>query len=87
MKLDCKHVWEHISGYLDRELDPKLLAAVEKHLENCEVCSAVLDSTRNVLVLTADSRTYELPVGYSERLHERLTEAMQGGTGSGVTEC
>ena len=77
MKLDCKHVWEHISGYLDRQLDPELLAAVEKHLENCEVCSAVLDSTRNVLVLTADDRTYELPVGYSERLHEKLTEVIR----------
>jgi len=72
MKLDCKHVWEHISGYLDGQLDPEALAAVEKHLESCEVCSAVLDSTRNVLVLTADDRTYELPVGYSERLHEKL---------------
>ena len=72
MKLDCKHVWEHISGYLDRQLDPELLAAVEKHLESCEVCSAILDSTRNILVLTADERTYELPVGYSERLHAKL---------------
>jgi predicted anti-sigma-YlaC factor YlaD len=72
MKLDCKHVWEHISGYLDRQLDPEVLAAVEKHLESCEVCSAILDSTRNILVLTADDRTYELPVGYSERLHAKL---------------
>lgn len=82
MNLDCKHVWEHISGYLDHQLDPGLLAAVEKHLENCEVCSAVLDSTRNVLVLTADNRTYELPVGYSERLHARLN-AVLGGGGTG----
>jgi len=72
MKLDCKHVWEHISGYLDHELDPALLEAVQRHLESCEVCSAVFDSTRNILVLTADDRTFELPVGYSERLHERL---------------
>jgi predicted anti-sigma-YlaC factor YlaD len=77
MKLDCKHVWEHISGYLDRQLDPQLLAAVEKHLESCEVCSAILDSTRNILVLTADDRTYELPVGYSERLHERLAAVIR----------
>lgn len=76
MKLDCKHVWEHISGYLDRQLDPELLAAVEKHLEGCEVCSAILDSTRNILVLTADDRTYELPVGYSERLHAKLEAAI-----------
>ena len=72
MKLDCKHVWEHISGYLDQQLDPALLEAVERHLETCEVCSAILDSTRNILILTADERTYELPVGYSERLHAKL---------------
>jgi hypothetical protein len=34
----------------------------------------VLDSTRNILVLTADGRTFELPVGYSERLHARISE-------------
>jgi predicted anti-sigma-YlaC factor YlaD len=77
MTLECKQVWEHISEYLDGQLDPNLLTNIEKHLENCEVCSAILDSTRNILVLTADNRTYELPVGYSERLHARLEKAIQ----------
>jgi predicted anti-sigma-YlaC factor YlaD len=81
MNLECKHVWEYISGYLDKQLDGELLAAVERHLETCEVCSAILDSTRNILILTADDRTYELPVGYSERLHERLTEVLKSSTG------
>ena len=72
MKLDCKSVWGCISEYIDERLEPSVLAAVEGHLKNCEVCSAVLDSTRNVLVLTADNRTFELPVGFSERLHQRL---------------
>ena len=78
MNLECKHVWEHISGYLDKQLDHELLAAVERHLASCEVCSAILDSTRNILVLTADDRTYELPLGYSERLHERLEAVVRG---------
>ncbi len=78
MKLECKNVWEHISGYLDKQLDAELLAAVEKHLESCEVCSAILDSTRNILVLTADDRVYELPVGYSARLHERIAAVIEG---------
>jgi anti-sigma factor RsiW len=82
MKLECKHVWQHISGYLDQQLDPEVLAAVEKHLETCEICSAILDSTRNILILTADDRTYELPVGYSQRLHERLN-AVIGSSGNG----
>jgi hypothetical protein len=77
MNLECKHVWENISEYLDQTVDAKLREEIEKHLEHCEICSAVLDSTRNILVLTADGRTFELPVGYSERLHERLEEELK----------
>ena len=72
MKLDCKHVWEHISGYLDGTLSPEVLEQVQEHLEHCEICSAILDSTRNILILTADERVFELPLGFSERLHARL---------------
>lgn len=79
MKLDCKHVWENISEYIDHGLEPSVLEEMEKHLENCEACSAILDSTRNVLVLTADNRTFELPVGFSERLHRRLELALKEG--------
>ena len=77
MTLECKHVWERLSEYLDHQLDPELLMDIEKHLENCEVCSAILDSTRNILILTADNRTYELPVGYSERLLARLEKVIR----------
>jgi len=73
MELSCKHVWAHISDYIDDSVPAKLREEIERHLENCKICSAVLDSTRNILVLTADNRTFELPVGYSERLHDRLT--------------
>jgi hypothetical protein len=78
--IDCKHVWAHISGYLDGTLEPEVLEQVQKHLEHCEICSAILDSTRNILVLTADDRVFELPLGFSERLHERLESEMQGFT-------
>jgi hypothetical protein len=77
MSIACKNVWNHISEYLDHQLDPLLLREIELHLENCEICSAILDSTRNVLILTADHRTFELPVGYTERLHSRLRQVIQ----------
>ena len=78
MKLECKHVWEHISEFIDGRVDAQLRVEIEKHLEHCEICSAILDSTRNILILTADDRTFELPVGYSERLHERLKKEIEG---------
>lgn len=77
MVIECKHVWAHISGYLDGTLDPAVLALVQNHLEHCEICSAILDSTRNILILTADNRVFELPLGFSERLHARLEGEIQ----------
>jgi Putative zinc-finger len=77
--LECKHVWDYISEFLDDSLPPETKELVQKHLENCEICSAILDSTRNILVLTADDRVFELPAGYSERLHARLAREIHGG--------
>lgn len=77
MVIDCKHVWDHISGFLDDTLSSEVRAMVQEHLEHCEICSAILDSTRNILILTADERVFELPVGYSARLHARLEEEIE----------
>lgn len=73
MVIDCKHVWDELSGYLDDTLTAETRASVQRHLEHCELCSAILDSTRNILVLTADDRVFDLPVGFSDRLHARLS--------------
>ena len=81
MILECKHVWDYISGYLDDALPDEVRESVQRHLEHCEICSAILDSTRNVLVLTADDRVFELPVGFSDRLHARLAREMESGSG------
>ena len=72
MRIDCKHVWQYISAYIDDEVDAELRERIERHLETCEIWSAVLDSTRTVVVLVADDRVFERPVGFSQRLHERL---------------
>lgn len=77
MRIDCKHVWEHISAYIDGEVDTVLRTEIDRHLETCEICSAVLDSTRNVVVLVADERVFELPVGFSARLHERIDRELE----------
>jgi anti-sigma factor RsiW len=72
MRIDCKHVWQYISAYIEGDVDAALRAEIDRHLETCEICSAVLDSTRNVVVLVADERVFELPAGFGERLHARL---------------
>jgi anti-sigma factor RsiW len=81
MRIECKHVWEHISAYIDGDVDVELRAEIDRHLETCEICSAVLDSTRNVVILVADDRVFELPAGFSNRLHDRLEKELAA-TGS-----
>jgi anti-sigma factor RsiW len=76
MVLDCKHVWDCISAYLDDTLSEEMRNQVQRHLDHCEVCSAILDSARNILVLTADDLVFQLPVGFSARLHARLDQEM-----------
>jgi anti-sigma factor RsiW len=79
MRIDCKHVWQHISAYIEGDVDATLRGEIDKHLETCEICSAVLDSTRNVVILMADDRVFELPAGFSQRLHERIDRELQFG--------
>ena len=77
MALKCRHVWDHISEYIDGTLDPQVRADVERHLATCEICSAILDSTRNIIILMADDRVFELPLDFSRRLHARLDEVLR----------
>ena len=77
MRIDCQHVWQHISAYIDGEVDESLRADIDRHLETCEICSAVLDSTRNVVILVADDRVFEFPAGFSERLHACIDRELE----------
>jgi len=86
MVIDCKHVWNFISDYIDGTLTEEARVDVQKHLEHCEICSAILDSTRNVIILTADDRVFELPVGFSERLHARIDLELEEYRNNGVNE-
>jgi anti-sigma factor (TIGR02949 family) len=82
MTLDCKHVWAQVSEYIDGSITPEMREAIERHLANCRHCSAVYDSTRNILTLAGDKRTFEVPVGFGERLHRRLQAWMDSADSS-----
>lgn len=81
MKLSCKHVWAQVSEYIDGSVSAEMKQDIERHLAGCRYCSAVLDSTRNILVLVGDERTFEVPVGFGARLHGRLQELMDADSG------
>jgi len=75
--VSCKKVIAQLSNFLDESVDPKLRAEIESHLRRCVRCSTLLDSTRKVLIISGDERTFEVPIGYSERLHKDLAVRLQ----------
>jgi hypothetical protein len=49
---------------------------MQEHIRGCKRCAAVLEGTRNVIQLYGDERMLEVPLGFSQRLHQRLDENM-----------
>ena len=72
----CAEVVKELSNYIDDDIDPKLRAEIENHLRGCRRCSVLLDSTRKTLRIVGDDRVFEVPVGYSERLHNFLAKKL-----------
>ena len=82
MVVACEQVWREISNYLDGDVNPELHGAMEEHLRGCKHCAAVLEGTRNVINLYGDERMFEVPLGFSHRLHRRLEENMPSRKGT-----
>jgi anti-sigma factor RsiW len=76
IEISCVEVWRELSNYVDGNVDPELRQRMEEHFKECEHCTAVLDGTRNVVRLVGDGRSFDLPVGFSDRLKKRLQEKL-----------
>jgi anti-sigma factor RsiW len=74
--VSCKTIIANLSEYLDGNTPPEMRQKIERHLRGCHRCSAVYDSTRKMLLITGDERIFEVPAGFSDRLHSFLEEVI-----------
>ena len=74
--VSCKTIVAHLSDYVDGDAAPEMRQKIERHLRGCRRCSAVYDSTRKMLVITGDERVFEVPGGFSQRLHAFLEKVI-----------
>jgi anti-sigma factor RsiW len=72
IEISCVEVWREISDYLDQEISPEMRERMKTHFKACAHCTAVLDGTRNVVGLVGDGKVFQMPDGFSKRLHEKL---------------
>lgn len=72
VEISCLEVWREISNYIDGEIDAELRVRMEAHFKVCAHCKAIYDGTRNVVKLVGDGVEYEMPEGFSQRLHDKI---------------
>ena len=75
----CRQVVDKISEYLDGELDPELVRELERHLEHCEDCRVVIDTTRKTVDVFCHTEPAPLPVDVRERLNQMFAERLRKG--------
>ena len=74
--MNCKGVIRQLTDYLDGQLDPALVAELTRHLEHCEDCRLVVDTTRKTIEIYCNTEPLPLPAGMRERLQRALAEKL-----------
>jgi len=70
----CKELLEVLSDFVDGELEESLCADIEEHLEGCEPCRVVVDTTKKTITLFKENLPYEIPLEVQDRLQRVLRE-------------
>ena len=75
--MNCKGVIRELSEYLDGNLDPALEKELHRHLEHCEDCRLVVDTTRKTIKIYCTTEPLPLPAGVRDRLDLALAEKLK----------
>ncbi len=72
----CKELIRKLSEFLDGELGPAEAEELTSHLEHCEDCRIVVDTTRKTIEIYCDTEPMSLPEEVRERLNRTLVEKL-----------
>jgi len=75
--LDCDAVAERLWDFVDGELPPREMAAVDAHLEDCERCFPVYRFRQAFRDFLSCQEKAEIPVGLRRAVFERVLEEHQ----------
>ena len=74
--MTCREVFRRLDDYLDRELSPEEIAAVEAHLAVCEICAGEYRFDGAVLSgIRARLSRMQAPPSLLEKIRRRIEDA------------
>ncbi len=71
---ECGEIRELIPFYVEGELSKDEINIVKGHIEACEECRAEYEETKEMLSMLKGVEDIELPEGFSEDLHKKLSK-------------
>jgi Putative zinc-finger len=77
LEISCPEVWKDMVNYTENDLTADMRERIDKHLRDCAHCRAIYDGSRNVVRLLGGEHVLELPLGFSQRLYERICREAQ----------
>lgn len=75
--MKCKDVIRELSEYLDGALDPAVVAELHRHLDHCDDCRLVVDTTKKTVQLYCNSEPAPLDEDVRTRLHRALEQKLK----------
>jgi anti-sigma factor (TIGR02949 family) len=68
----CRELLDHVSDYIDGELEASICAELEAHLAACPNCRIMVDTVRKTIMLYHTRATTDLPSDVQDRLYKVL---------------
>lgn len=79
--MTCEGLIKKLSEYLDGELDPVLAEELTRHLEHCEDCDVIVDTTRKTIEMYCNHEPAPLPDEVRRQLDRAFAEKLERGSG------
>lgn len=70
--MNCQTVIRELSSYLDGNLETVAVTELEIHLNRCEDCRIIVDTTRKTIDIYCKAEPIPLPEDVRTRLYEAL---------------
>lgn len=75
---DCPGVIEHLSDFLEGDLEPHLLTEIETHLDECEDCQHCMEEIRSTIeLIRSNCQHRSLPEDEKASVRGRLWTVLQ----------
>lgn len=73
---NCKALFEKLSEYIDRELDPPTCEEIEAHIERCPPCQTCLKTLQQTVEICKHLKHRQVPKALSLKLTAAISELL-----------